>query len=376
MAKPAVTTTTKAKAKVVEPKQVYIYIRVSSKGQNAPEYGRVGMDTQNVKVLEFCMAHNLYVKSCITEVGSAYYVNTPKLKKLINKLKPGTPIMVYSFNRFSRNVAHAKEMAEAVHAKGSYIWSVMDQLTSKDPAFVSLIQAAENESRTLGQRISAAHKRIRTQGGFVGKKPFGYNKVRVDGVLKLQENRIEQAIMKKIREASKTMPPTKLLAFAMKKYHRYQWSISMINACIHDSVRQQYPVLEAAESDSGMESMMEAIDEVEDELDEGSEETHIVKRFHKIRLFQGGVYQLLVEWEGMSNVGANCSCSWENVVSLHEDVSDMVEEFLDRSTSKLVPAVRQLLGLAAPATPMQVCAPVLPGAPRKSRYQDMEEEMD
>jgi DNA invertase Pin-like site-specific DNA recombinase len=368
------TTTTTTKPKVVEPKQVCIYIRVSSKGQNAPEYGRVGMDTQNVKVLEFCMANNLYVKSCIAEVGSAYHVNTPKLSKLIQTLKPGVPIMVYSFNRFSRNVAHAKEMADAVHAKGSYIWSVMDQLTSKEPAFMSLIQAAENESFTLGQRISAAHKRIRTQGGFVGKKPFGYNKVRVDGVFKLQENQIEQVVMKKVREYAEVNGRTKALAFAIKKYYRYQWSISMINACVRDSVRRQYPVIDAAES--GMNAMTEAIIEVEEELeDDDEQELYIVKRFHKIRVSQG-VYQLLVEWEGMSNVGANCSCSWENVVSLHEDAPDMVEEYLVRSTSQLVPTVCQLLGLAAPATPVQqVRATVVPGAPKKRHHQDMDEDI-
>lgn len=342
-----VTTTVVPKAKVTEPKQVYVYIRVSSKGQNAPEYGRVGMDTQNVKVLEFCVKNNLYVKSCITEVGSAYHTATPKLTKLISKIKPGVPIMVYSFNRFSRNVSHAKEMAEAVHAKGSHIWSVMDQLTSKDQAFASLILAAENESRSLGQRISDAHVRIRAQGGFIGRKPFGYNKVRVDGVFKLQENRIEQAIMKKIRDLSKTQPPTKVLAIAMKKYHRYSWTISMIQQCINDSVRQQYKVIAAVSEDTGMDALMDAIDEVEEEVEKESVEAveepkmYVVEKLHKIRVVHG-VYEMLVQWKKYAK------CTWENVVSLHEDVPEMVEAFLESSTSAMIPAVRALIGVPAP----------------------------
>jgi DNA invertase Pin-like site-specific DNA recombinase len=330
------TTTTQApkRVKVDEPKQVYIYIRVSSKGQNAPEYGRVGMDTQNMEVLKFCMANNLYVKSCITEVGSAYHTATPKLTKLIEKIKPGMPIMVYSFNRFSRNVAHAKAMVQAVHAKGSYIWSVMDQMTSENSGFMSLVQAAENESRLLGQRISSAHQRIRTQGGFVGRKPFGYNKIRVDGVFKLQENRIEQAIMKKIRDLSKIHPPTKVLAIAMKKYHRYQWNISLIHQVIYDSIRQSYPIIPSGETGM-MESMIEAIDEVEEETIDTTD-VYVVKKLHKIRVFRG-VYEVLVQWEGFTK------CTWENVVSLHEDVPEMVQEFLESSTSTLVTGARALL---------------------------------
>jgi DNA invertase Pin-like site-specific DNA recombinase len=340
------TTTTSAKVPppppLQEPKQVHIYIRVSSKGQNQPEYGRVGMDTQNAEVLKFCMSHNLYVKSCTTEVGSAYHTATPKLTKLIEKLKPGVPIMVYSFNRFSRNVEHAKEMVQAVHAKGSYIWSATDQMTSRDPGFMSLIQAAENESRLLGQRISSAHQRIRAQGGFMGKKPFGYNKVRVDGVFKLQENKLEQKIMKKLRELSKTQSPTKVLAIAMKKYPRYHWTPKMISDCIYDSVRTWHSVtggpapsiLPSAET-SEMDEMIDAIEEVEEEVVD-TDNVFIVKRFHKIRI-QRGVYELLVEWEGSSK------CTWENVVSLNEDVPEMVAEFLEKTSSGLVSEVRRLL---------------------------------
>lgn len=339
----AATTTTQPKPKVEEPKQVHVYIRVSSAGQNQPEYGRVGMDTQNVEVLKFCMTNNLYVKTCTTEVGSAYHTKTPKLRKLIEKLEQGTPIMVFSFNRFSRNAQHAKEMVKAVHDKGSYIWSVTDNMTSRDAGFMSLILAAENESRLSGQRISAAHQRVIAQGGFVGKKPFGYNKVRVNGVFKLQENKLEQKIMKKIRDFSKTAQPTKVLAFAMKKYSRYNWTPRMIDDCIHDTVRvNNSGIIPSAESETAMDAMMEAIEEVEETVEADVPEMFIIKRFHKIRL-HNAVYEILVEWKGVSNKGANGSCTWENVVSLHEDAPELVAEFLERSTSALVPAVRALL---------------------------------
>ena len=342
-ARSSTTTTTSSTTSTSQPlpKEVHVYIRVSSAKQNAPEFGRVGMDTQNVEILKFCVAHNLYVKSCITEIGSAFHTNTPKLRKLITKIQPNVPIMVYSFNRFSRNVVHATEMANALHEKESYIWSVTDQMTSKNPAFESLIQAAENESRLSGQRIASVHQRVISQGGFVGKKPFGYNKVRVNGVFKLQENVLEQKIMKKIFEMSKTtIHFTQIFAFAIKKYPRYDWTPKMITDCMYDVVRNSHSQTIIPAPTSEMEELINAIEEVE--VEEEVPEIYVVKRFHKIRV-NSGIFEIMVEWEGLSNKGPNCSCTWENVVSLYEDVPDLVTEYLNKSKSAYVPLIRDLL---------------------------------
>jgi DNA invertase Pin-like site-specific DNA recombinase len=354
---------------MTEPKQVHIYIRVSSNSQNLSEFGRVGMDTQNMAVLDFCIKNNLYIKSCITEIGSAYHTHTPELIKLIKKLEPGIPIMVYSINRFSRNVKHANEMLNVIHSKGSYIWSVSEQMTSKDYAFEFLVKAAENYSRQLGKTISDAHKRIRAQGGFIGKKPFGYNKIRDNGVFKLQENCIEQKIMKKIQELAKIKSKNDVLLFAMKKYPRYNWTSYMIDACIYDTIRNQFNVIEATGPDSGMNEMMEAINEIDEE--ENSKNIYIINRFHKIRLFRDN-YEILVEWKGFSK------CTWENIVTIYEDVGELVKEFLNKSTSKLIPMVRQLLNIpVSPVTPINnkkfdiFCAP---RKPKKPRYEEEEEE--
>ena len=50
---------------------VFLYERVSSKGQNEPEYGRVGMDTQNNALLEFALQNGLVVRGTAREVHSA-----------------------------------------------------------------------------------------------------------------------------------------------------------------------------------------------------------------------------------------------------------------------------------------------------------------
>jgi DNA invertase Pin-like site-specific DNA recombinase len=327
-------TTTTTKVKINEPKEVYVYIRVSSKGQNNPEYGRVGMDTQNVTILQFCKDNNLYVKSCVTEVGSAYHTHTPKLDKLIEKNK-GIPIMVYSFSRFSRNVADCESKISALHEKGGYIWSVTDKMTSKDSGFMSLVRAAENESRLLGKRISDAAIRIKAQGGYSGKKPFGYTIVRVDGVRKLKKNSLEQKIMKKLQDAAKIHPRTKVLAIAMKKYSRFQWSARIINDIITDRIRFSYQITEGVQSD-----MMEAIDEIQVEsnvnTDVNTDNVYLVNKIMKIRIHQG-IYQFMLKWEGGGQV------TWENVVSVNEDIPEMVQEFLEKSTSVYVQGVKELL---------------------------------
>jgi hypothetical protein len=212
-------------------------------------------------------------------------------------------------------------------------------MTSKDSGFIALIQAAETESRLLGQRISSARQRIHAQGGFMGKKPFGYNKVRVDGVFRLQENVLEQKIMKKIRELSLTQGRTKVLAIAMRKYRRYQWTPKIISDCINDTVRNCFSILPSDKSSDDMDEMIDAIEEVE-EGDMNFDNVFIVKRLHRIRI-ERGVYQILVEWEGSSKQ----ECTWENVVSLNEDVPEMVAEFLDsgRIRSSDVSDVRHML---------------------------------
>ena len=344
---PASTTTTtsglwkpKPKAndpKIGEPKYVHVYARVSTKGQNKPEFGRVGMDTQNSAVLEFCQKHNLYVKSTTTEVGSAYHPSTSNLEKLVKDVKRGEPIMVLAVSRFSRNVKHAKNILDQLHAKGSYVWSVTDDVTSLNPIFLGLIQAAENESRLSGERIKASHQRILKMGGFRGRTPFGYDKVRVNGVFKLKKNRLEQKILKKIDDVKDTFQKGKgadwfqtanrTLAFAMRKYPRYHWTMAML----HTNQGQYDEYLVESEDGSGtMDGVLDAIEDVDvDAGDKPESNVYIVKQFHGIRFNRQGVYEVMVEWEGYGK----SQCTFENVVSMYEDVPEMLVDYLESSKS-------------------------------------------
>lgn len=320
-----------------EPKQVYIYIRISSKGQNNPEFGRVGMDTQNGTILDFCKANNLYVKSCVTEIGSAYHTKTPLLDKLIDQIKKSVPILVYSFSRFSRNVEDCKKKIKAIHEKNSWVWSVTDKMTSKDSAFINLVKAAENESRLLGRRMIDSYSRVIAQGGFTGrKKPFGYNIIRDhNGIRILKENSLEQKIIKKIKEFAEQTAfqnrGAKVIAFAMKKYPRYNWTGQMIQTILCDYYHKNgtYRIIRSEEEDD-VGSMFDAIGEIEADL--GEEEidldtVYTVEEIRKIRVHKK-TYQFLVKWENYEEE------TWENVISLYQDVPEIVQEFLDREIQR------------------------------------------
>jgi DNA invertase Pin-like site-specific DNA recombinase len=360
---PATTTTTTTK-KVEKPKKVEVYIRVSSVGQNNPEFGRVGMDTQNTAILEFCIKNGLYVKTCTTEVGSAYRTNTPELNSLINKLKPNVPIMVYSASRFSRNMNCCELMIEEIHKKESYVWSVTDEMTSKDPAFMSLIRAAQNESRVQGQRVRDSVIRIKQRGGFVGsKKPFGYDIVRDEsGMRVLKENIIEQRIMKRICDyqkkigsfswemrqgqsaaASKHLAAIaffdNLTTYVVKTFPRYMWTDKILNDILYVDFGKKFKIIAAPAMVE--EDLMEAIEEVEDSVPiTVLKNVWIVDSIEKIRE-HNNVYEFFVKWD----VPGRNKYSWENARTMNEDVPDIVKEFLENSTSKFVSRVKVFIGM-------------------------------
>jgi DNA invertase Pin-like site-specific DNA recombinase len=327
------TTTPLAKPVYEKPKEVYVYIRVSTKGQNNPKFGLVGMDTQNIAILDFCRTNNLYVKATITEIGSAFKKGkNPALDRLIKKMKP-LPIVVYSFNRFSRNIAECKTKVAEIHANGGYVWSVVHEQTSRDASFEPFIRAAEAESQTQSQRMRDSMARIRAQGGFIGKKPFGYDVVRDNGVRRLKENRIEQRICKRLIAYSKTRSDKEVLAYALTKYPRYSWNPNVITTVTGDLIRKQFKVITITVEDF---SLLDSIEEVEDTIVQPTR--FLVQKIEKIRC-EGNSYQFLVKWKGY------VERTWEPITNVYEDVDEKVVDFLATSKSVHKAAVVSILKL-------------------------------
>lgn len=142
------------------------YLRVSTKGQDKPEYGRVGLITQNSAVLRWAIENGVIIHSTTCEVGSAY-TDKPlvELKKLVRKIKKDTIICVYSVSRFSRKENKAIELLEMLHSKGCAVFSVSEELLSNrdTTAFLDAVKQAENEGHNISQRAIDTAKRLKDE---------------------------------------------------------------------------------------------------------------------------------------------------------------------------------------------------------------------
>lgn len=175
----------------------HLYERVSSKGQDAPEYGRVGLDTQNISLLDFALSNGLIVSSTVREVHSARDPSKLKqLESLVTSLKEGDLIAVYSVSRFGRNLVQSHQMVNQIHTKGCWIYSVSEKVSSFDPEFLDLLKEAQAESDRQSQKIRDAYARIRLQGGHIGPAPFGFMAYHDQaGIRRLQVNPSEQKVL-------------------------------------------------------------------------------------------------------------------------------------------------------------------------------------
>jgi DNA invertase Pin-like site-specific DNA recombinase len=182
--------------------RVHLYERVSSVQQDAPEYGRVGLSTQNKILTGHVSDNNLVPVSTHQEVGSARNPNMLKqLGRICKTIKRGECILVYSVSRFSRNIEQGREFLERIHVVGAWVYSVTERVNSLQDEFLLLIQEAQHESDRISQRQLDSIERIRKAGGLIGAPPFGYIAFRDEhsGIRFKQECPEEQKIIEKLR---------------------------------------------------------------------------------------------------------------------------------------------------------------------------------
>ena len=181
---------------------IFFYERVSSKGQNEPEYGRVGMDTQNNVLLEFALKNGLVIRGTAREVHSARDPSQlAQLKSICQALHKGQCVVVYSVSRFSRNLAQGRAMVEAIHDVGGWVYSVTDHVSSYEERFLQLLQEAQAESDRLSQKVRDAYARIRLHGGHIGPAPYGWTTYHDEsGIRRLVIDANEQEVLVKLRQ--------------------------------------------------------------------------------------------------------------------------------------------------------------------------------
>lgn len=183
---------------------VVFYERVSSKGQDQPQYGRVGVETQRDVMIGFARERGFRIRHTFGDVGSAWHLLAPKKHKngttTVECTLPeyremleyaqkytvhydddtckGVCIVVYSVSRFGRNLAEVSRFIDRLHRAGSWVYSVSDAVSSRDPRFLLLTRQAEQQSADLSAVMKASIESRKQKGHFIGPAPYGYEAYR------------------------------------------------------------------------------------------------------------------------------------------------------------------------------------------------------
>lgn len=122
-----------------------------------------------------------------------------KLLDLVKKYKYETKLVVYNVSRFSRNVSKGIALANRMSDGNLILISATEMLDITTPSgqynFITLLNAAEHESKMIGKRVSDALKKTKEDGNDLGVAPFGFKAVEVDGRRKFVEDLKESTII-------------------------------------------------------------------------------------------------------------------------------------------------------------------------------------
>lgn len=186
--------------------QAVVYCRVSSVEQGDRMKGHVSLDVQRKTCVEFAEKNGFEVVEVIEEVCSAKDMNKMSLGKALDG-RENITLIFFNVSRFSRNTQQALSLLDELAKRNIRLISVGEQLDLSTPwgkhQFRSLLSEAEYEREQLGLRVKNALAYKKAQGSFLGKVPYGYKAIKVDGIRKLQKDEYEQNVIKFMRAAGK-----------------------------------------------------------------------------------------------------------------------------------------------------------------------------
>ena len=171
------------------PHEIIIYSRVSSSKQNMDAHGLDYQDMVCENYAKEIFKTKLPDINYYCDVGSGY--NSIKklsdLNLMIKNLVPNTVILVSEISRLGRNVQQVLPMFKKIADKKCWIVSVSEGLcynNSKlmDKQIYQKVIDAERESDLISIRTSNTNKLIRSNGGHVGSVPYGKQRVKINGI--------------------------------------------------------------------------------------------------------------------------------------------------------------------------------------------------
>ncbi len=147
-----------------------IYIRVSTVEQNT--------EAQQDKCEDFCFNHRLFIKEIVIEKCSAYKCQSQKgLQKIIEENKD-INLVVYSIDRFSRNILKANELINSMSKNRINLISVKENISLNTAfgkhEFRKLVSASQLEAELISERVKNSVSYRQKNGFYVGQAPYGY----------------------------------------------------------------------------------------------------------------------------------------------------------------------------------------------------------
>lgn len=163
-------------------KTAILYSRVSTKAQQKTLF------SQEHALVKFAFYNQIISNRSIKEVCSGKST-PPLLQDSIDYLGKDNFMIVKDVTRLGRNYHDTLEFVEKVHQNDSSIFSINDNLYSRNNTFKILIKQSEEEFNLINQRRISGHQWVRDNDGYLGRPRYGQMIYRdSDNVPRLQEN--------------------------------------------------------------------------------------------------------------------------------------------------------------------------------------------
>ncbi|AYV77423.1 MAG: recombinase family protein [Dasosvirus sp.] len=136
--------------------KAYIYCRLSGR--------RGSVNSQTEECIKYCKSKGWEVAETFEQITSSRNMkNKNLLETIVDKMSNGDILVVYSVDRFSRNMLGGLQILEKMERKGVTIYSVFENLTysttSEKFNFRNLLNFAEFETDQISSRTKRGKKR-------------------------------------------------------------------------------------------------------------------------------------------------------------------------------------------------------------------------
>jgi len=183
----------------ISDKKTLIYCRVSTIKQTGLNHYSFEMQENKGNVCAKIFGLNVYMIFKIVE--SAYQNDYKNIKNLITEYK-NKNIIIYNVTRLCRNYKSGLELLELALQNNTRLFFVDEGIVwdknNEDNLFFlkKYLELAENESKIMGKRIKDAINEKKRRGYLVGKVPYGFKPVQVEGGKKAFPDIYEQNVIK------------------------------------------------------------------------------------------------------------------------------------------------------------------------------------